>query len=415
MRASPLSLSLGGYAARERDLIAPYLLSGARPGLLYDATAGISRGPGLNLTRTTTGTYTGLGGTIETAAIDAPRFDWSAGSRDLLVEASRTNITLYSGAMTTSPWSAVGVTTSSADTAPDGTSLMARAVANAGTGDRAFTQTVSLTIGAPYTVSAFVRRDQHRFAMMFGFGNGGNGVAFDLVSGTAQVNGTWDSAGIELLNSTHARIWGVVTPAANGTAYFGLASDLTGAKVFAGGETLSFWGAQIEAGSTLTSYIATEGAAVTRAADLSTADLTGLNLSAAVTLSLTVSAASYGMLYQADDGTDANHIGLFYDSTDGHLYAQMDTATMSQANVDLGAYDGGAVSVAITATTDNFQAARDGAAIAAVTPISYATLSAQRYGTTVAGTDAVARMLLSVNRVFPGKSASQAELEALSV
>lgn len=48
----------------------------------------------VNFARASTATYVDADGTIKTAAVDAPRFDWSTGRRALLLEASATNLCL---------------------------------------------------------------------------------------------------------------------------------------------------------------------------------------------------------------------------------------------------------------------------------------------------------------------------------
>jgi hypothetical protein len=201
---------------------------------------------------------------------NVPRIEYDAdGNRKgLLIEEARTNLILQSGNLEAAPWGAVNVTTSvDAGTAPDG-SDMTLLTSTGVNSDTAVSQTTGASIGTTYTASVFVRRDQHRFAILFGFGNGTSGVAFDLVLGTAQVNATWVSAGIDIISPTIARIYGVVTPAVNSTLFVGLASSIGGLKVFSGGEALSFWGAQLEAGSFPTSYISTAGAAASRSADV---------------------------------------------------------------------------------------------------------------------------------------------------
>jgi hypothetical protein len=201
---------------------------------------------------------------------NVPRIEYDADGnrRGLLIEEARTNLILQSGNLEAAPWGAVNVTTSvDAGTAPDG-SDMTLLTSTGVNSDTAVSQTTGASIGTTYTASVFVRRDQHRFAILFGFGNGTSGVAFDLVLGTAQVNATWVSAGIDIISPTIARIYGVVTPAVNSTLFVGLASSIGGLKVFSGGEALSFWGAQLEAGSFPTSYISTSGAAASRSADV---------------------------------------------------------------------------------------------------------------------------------------------------
>jgi hypothetical protein len=195
-------------------------------------------------------------------------YDINGNRKGLLIEEARTNLLVQSGDLGVSPWTAINVTTSvDASTAPNG-SDMTLLTSTGVDADTAAIQNTTSSAGTTYTASVFVRRDQHRFAILFGFGNGGTGVVFDLVLGTAQVNGSWVSAGIDIISPTIARIYGVVTPVlSNAGLYVGLASTINGDKFFSGGEALSFWGAQLEQASFPTSYIPTAGAAATRAAD----------------------------------------------------------------------------------------------------------------------------------------------------
>jgi hypothetical protein len=195
-------------------------------------------------------------------------YDINGNRKGLLIEEARTNLILQSGNLAVSPWTAINVTTSvDASTAPNG-SDMTLLTSTGVNSDTAVNQNTISSAGTTYTASVFVRRDQHRFAILFGFGNGGTGVVFDLVLGTAQVNGSWVSAGIDIISPTIARIYGVVTPVlSNAGLFVGLASTINGDKFFSGGEALSFWGAQLEAGSFPTSYIPTAGSTATRAAD----------------------------------------------------------------------------------------------------------------------------------------------------
>ena len=232
----------------------------------YDAYSDL-----ITFTRASTGTYLDSDGLLKTATTNTPRieYDINGNRKGLLIEEARTNLLVQSGDLGVSPWTAINVTTSvDASTAPDGgdMTLLTSTGVNS---DTAVIQNTTSSAGTTYTASFFVRRDQHRFAILFGFGNGGTGVAFDLVLGTAQVNGSWVSAGIDIISPTIARIYGVVTPVlSNAGLYVGLASTINGDKFFSGGEALSFWGAQLEAGSFPTSYIPTAGAAASRSADV---------------------------------------------------------------------------------------------------------------------------------------------------
>ncbi|WP_146168319.1 phage head spike fiber domain-containing protein [Celeribacter persicus] len=83
------------------------------------------------------------------------------------------------------------------------------------------------------------------------------------------------SARIELLNADVARVVGTLAPSSNGLLAISPATNIAGDKEFVGGEVLTVWGGQLEAGVNATSFIQTASTALSRAADQ--AGLIGLN------------------------------------------------------------------------------------------------------------------------------------------
>jgi hypothetical protein len=75
------------------NVVVPFSLNFMRPGWLD---------PGVTFTRASTATYTDATGTIQTAAVNAPRWDYAGGSlRGLLIEEARTNLFLNSATLVT--------------------------------------------------------------------------------------------------------------------------------------------------------------------------------------------------------------------------------------------------------------------------------------------------------------------------
>jgi hypothetical protein len=108
---------------------------GVSPAFQTDFTAISSLPAGISLTRATTGTYFNASGVLQTAAIDAPRFDHNPVSpfaaTGLLIEEQRTNLMLQSGNLADPAWSTNSnvtspVITANAATAPDGTTTAAQ-------------------------------------------------------------------------------------------------------------------------------------------------------------------------------------------------------------------------------------------------------------------------------------------------
>jgi hypothetical protein len=94
------------------------------PVLSLDFLTSNTLDPRVTFTRSTTATFVGSNGLIQTAAINAPRFDYNPvtlAPNGLLIEEQRVNSLLYSDQFQQATWSKVGVVTANATTAPDGT------------------------------------------------------------------------------------------------------------------------------------------------------------------------------------------------------------------------------------------------------------------------------------------------------
>lgn len=224
--------------------------------------------PGATLTRadsTTCATYTSAAGLIVTVAANVPRWTWSGGAlQGLLVEPSRTNSIIRSEAFDNAAWGKAGGGTGSAPVvtadhavAPDGNSTAERIVFDCGAGVTGSDSSLlnatsfSVTMGDSYVSGSYVKGTAGEQLIL----RPGGDVAYILHTFT----GGWDRM------------------------YQGGASAVTGNKAFSSGirqaqlgtmnalVTCWYWGAQGEIGGTTpSSYIKTDGSAVTRAADVLT-------------------------------------------------------------------------------------------------------------------------------------------------
>jgi hypothetical protein len=231
-----------------------------------------------------------INGVLTTFASGAPRISTANG---YLSEVSRTNNARYTDLLDNSPWtgnftgaSRSGVTTIN----PYGVSgTVSKLVEDTSTGSHQwrppFTGTLSSTA---YTMSIFAKAAERTKVLLSCFN-----------SGTPNLNA---SASFDLSNGTITSGTGKITPCANGwyrlsisgTTGTGASGTLefkqnlynaAGASSYTGDGTsgLYLWGAQIEVGSFLTSYIPATSAAVTRAADVctkTTASIAGFSSSA---------------------------------------------------------------------------------------------------------------------------------------
>lgn len=261
------------------------------PKLALDFTTG-TLDPRITFTRSSTATFTGSNGLIQSAAINAPRFDYNPttlASLGLLIEEQRTNLFTYSDDFSNAIWgkSANSTLTSNTVVAPDG----------ATTGDtftrtatssfecmmrRTTTQTVSTT----FTLSIYAKLGTVGNQLYF------RNIAVDGSTSTALVKFNLSTGVVDLtLGSIYAGK-AFMTNAGNGwyrcvitgTTPSTIANNLidigcTSSGTLGGtaGDFLYIWGAQLETGAFATSYIPTVASQVTRTADIAT--MTGTNFS----------------------------------------------------------------------------------------------------------------------------------------
>jgi hypothetical protein len=255
---------------------------------------------GLNLvtfTRASSATFIDSAGTLQTAAVDVPRFNHNpttGESLGLLVEEARTNSLLRSEEFDNAAWPRSGTTlptiTANAAVAPSGATtadLWTRAI----TGSNFISQAPAKAASAiQYTFSVFVKQSVGNFCALRCQGTFPNkvDVVFNISSGTistaATVAGgtfTGPSASITAYPNGWYRLT-VTATSDTATSYQCIASFSSNGVLIDGIDSVSnsaglLWGAQLEAGALPTSYIPTTAAAVTRSGDV--ANITGTNFS----------------------------------------------------------------------------------------------------------------------------------------
>lgn len=209
----------------------------------------------VNFSRSSTATYIGKDGQLKTAAANEPRFE----KEGLLIEGQSTNIVPRSTDMSASPWSTgfggsgkAPIITSNYGVAPDGSQSAARVLLDKGLGAETPNEStvlcpLSTVAGTTYTLSVWMKSTDgvatQKVSLSF------NGA----VATTVTVNGEW-------------RRYSIITVATDSSRFPRL--QLRGGVGTSDTADVLVWGWQQEALPFASSYIPTNGAAVTRAADV---------------------------------------------------------------------------------------------------------------------------------------------------
>ncbi len=242
------------------------MVSGDGSTLSLDFTTGVLD-PLLTFTRSTTGTFINSSGYVTSAAIDAPRFNYSSTGTllGLLIESSSVNLVTQSNGAT-SVWTIGANRTPTNNTtdllSPDGTNNATKLVCGTATNYAAYATLITgLTGGATYTVSFWMRGPSGHTPRLYAV----NGTAGDVTA--TSTTGTYNNTGWTRLTQTYT------LPATTTQVYVYFASI----GIVNTGDVFYLWGFQLEAGAVASSHIPTTTSTGSRAAD--SCVMTGTNFS----------------------------------------------------------------------------------------------------------------------------------------
>ena len=256
--ANTLNLGNGNWAAKEGSLLA------------YNDENGNFKPLPFDFTRASSATRVNSQGLIEVVGSDQPRVDYSSGEGALLLEPQRSNLITYSEDFT-SGWALDDATLiSNSVVSPYGTQNAATLIGNTVNSRHHIRRGILGSVDASY--SFFAKYKELRYLQIASVNSTNQYANFDIKNGVIGLVGTdFSDAKIEDYGNGWYRC-SVVSINEYNAFYLSLVSGLNATWLESwvmpnNTDGLYIWGAQIEEGSYATSYIPTQGAAVTRVQD----------------------------------------------------------------------------------------------------------------------------------------------------
>ena len=288
----------------------------------YKYRGALANTPGWSFTRASTGyAQTSAGALTAFASGELRRTD-----KGVLIEGARTNLCLQSQTFDNAAWTKDnGATVADQTVAPDGTTTADTFVPTAISAQHRFiASNVTVTSAATYAMSYYVKPNGYtKVAIREGVGTGAY-AAFSLSGAGSVLDAGTGTGSVEALANGWYRI--TLVSAASGTTFRGdlwvldpsyTSGIVTGSWTANGTSGIYAWGAQLELGAFPSSYIPTTTASATRATDVLTVPVSGIDypLSLFAEFERAVATAGNEWLLQIDDGSANNRAAIRVNGT----------------------------------------------------------------------------------------------------
>lgn len=318
--------------------------NGTKASKLYSVKPADGSGD-MTVTRATTATRVNSSGIIESVATNVPRLDYTGSTcPSVLIEPQRTNLVLRSEEFDNASWVKFNATvTANSTISPDGTLDADKIIGSAGISNNNVYQSPSLTANTQYTETVYAKKSEWDWIVLEIRGEAVDAVVawFNVNTGTVGVikNGgtaTITNVGNGWYRCSLTRTMGATTSSTRVRIYTTNANDSY--SVGDGTSGVFIWGAQLEAGSSATSYIPTTNATVTRNADLiSKTGITDLIGQTEGTLYAEVNNKNWetsNRIFIISDGSANNRIGIVQGTSQNTLRFLISTSGASQTDVN---------------------------------------------------------------------------------
>lgn len=344
----------------------------------------------VTFTRSTTATFIGQNGLLQSAAINVPRIEFSPTTLEclgLLIEEARTNVVLHNSDLTNAAWTATNVTTAKTQIGPDGAANSATLL-TATAGNGTVLQAITLASSARFQ-STYVRRVTGTGTIEMTMDNGSTWTAVTVTSG-------WTRASIPTQT---------------------LANPTVGFRIVTSGDAISVFGVQNENGTFATSVIPTTTVSVTRAVDVANVatsqfpySTTASSIVANVSL---LSTAPTTVMFALSDGTVNNFINTY--QTAGTALAQVYSGGAPQAVISRTTVSAGVqTKTGIAVTTNDAAFVLNGGAASTDTSVTMPAAAANLYlGNNFTGSGNPLNGHIRQITYFP-RRLSNAELQAVT-